>query len=95
MTRGSLSHFSSDYICSFCGNICICFDIGVSKERKYSTKLLYCPICMTNTDHFRLGDKDIIKAKLELMDVLEGIDYKIYDLLCANEARKEKQLIKK
>lgn len=95
MARGSMSHFSSDYICAFCGDIYVCFDIGVSKECKYSIKQIYCPVCMTGTDHFRLGDSEIIKAQLESKDILKGIEYDIYNLLCTNDARKEKRLIKK
>lgn len=95
MARGSSAHFSSDYICSFCGDVCVCFDIGVSRERRYSFKPLYCPVCMVETDHYRLGDKDVVKAHLEALTELQGIDYEIYDLLRANEARKEKRLIKK
>ena len=50
---------------------------------------------MTTTDHIRLGQKDIIKCQLESKDVLDGIDFEIYNLLCANDARKVKELIKK
>ena len=95
MSRGYMSQVSSDYICVFCGDVCVSFDKGPGREHKYSIKSIYCPICMTTTDHIRLGQKDIIKCQLESKDVLDGIDFEIYNLLCANDARKVKELIKK
>ena len=95
MSRGYMSNVSSDYICVHCGDVCTFFDNGPGREHKYSTKSIYCPVCMTETDHIRLGKKDIVKSQLEFKDVLEGNDFLIYDLLCSNEARKGKRLIKK
>lgn len=95
MARGALNNFSCDYICSYCGDVTVCFDIGVARDRKYSSKLMYCPVCMVDTEHLRLGDKDIVKAQLESKCMLEGLDYEIYDLLCLNEVRKEEKLKEK
>ena len=94
MSRGYMSHVSSDYICKYCGDVCVSFDEG-GCNNKYSIKSCYCPICMVDTDHIRLVDKDVVRFELESKNVLSGIDYEIYNLLCANDARKEKQLIKK
>lgn len=95
MIRRGFNNFSCDYICSSCGDVIISFDVDGAKERKYSSKLMYCPVCVTETDHLRLGDKDVIKAQLESRSELRGMDNKIYNLLCLNEVRKEKRLIKK
>ena len=89
-----MSHVASDYICAYCGNVCVAFDNGSGREKKYTVKDVYCPICLTDTKHIRLGDKCVVKAELESMDVLEGMDYVVYSLLTTNYSRKEKQFIK-
>ncbi len=94
MSRGYMCSVASDYICIYCGDVCVSFDKGAGLEKKYSIKQIYCPVCMTETDHIRLGDKDVIRAQLEYMDILEGIDFDIYNLLTTNDCRKEKQYIK-
>lgn len=95
MSRGYMSSVSADYICKICGDVCLSFDKkGFAFEKKYTIKQIYCPICMTETDHMRLGDKDVVKAQLESKKILEGIDYEVYNLLTSNDKRKQKKLIK-
>lgn len=94
MSRGYMCSVASDYICRYCGDVCVSFDKGAGLEKKYTMKQIYCPICMTETDHIRLGDKDLVRAKLESMNILEGMDYEIYNLLTTDDSRKEKRLIK-
>ena len=94
MSRGYMCSGSADYICRYCGFSYPYYDNGEGFERKFSIKQIYCPICQTETDHIRLGKKDVVRAQLEFMDVLEGLDFEIYNLLTTDDCRKEKQLIR-
>lgn len=91
MSRGYMSTVPSEYICWVCGDVCISFDASSSEEKKYNIRQIYCPICKTETEHIKLGklgDKDLIKAKLESQDLLEGIDFELYNLLTVNENKR-------
>ena len=94
MSRGYMCSLPVDYICRYCGDVCISFDKGSRFDKKYTFKDLYCPICMTETEHIRIGDKSIVKAQLESMNILEGMNYELYNLITTAESRKEKQLVK-
>jgi hypothetical protein len=89
-----MSSVPIDYICKICGDVCIFFDKKVVFEKNYTTKQIYCPICMTETEHFRLGNKDVVRAQLALKESLEGIDFDVYNLLTTNESRKIKKLVR-
>ncbi len=89
MSRGYMSSRYSDYVCYICGDIFKTIDHGTGREKKYTIKQMYCPICMTETDHIRLGDKDIVRFELESKNILEGMDYEVYNLLTKNDYKEK------
>lgn len=96
MSRGYSASILCDYICKYCGNVNNSFESSGSLYPKFSERIIYCGVCQCETINYKLGkfgDRDIIKADLDSYPILEGIEFEIWDLLNANEARK--QLIKK
>lgn len=94
MSRGYMCTYPSEYICRYCGYVQTFYDKGDGFLKKYTIRNGYCPICMTETDHIRLGSLDRVKAELEFMNVLEGMDFEVYNLITTNDVRKQKKLIK-
>ncbi len=89
MSKGYMSNNGCDYICSFCGDIMRLYAQNDGKEKKYTIRQLYCPVCMVETDHILLGDKDLVRCELEFKDVLEGMDYEVYNLLTINDYKEK------
>lgn len=90
MSRGYCSSVAVDCICKYCGNINIFFDNKGNLKSKFSEQLVYCPVCQCETVNIMLGDKDLVAAQLDSCDILEGIEYEVWDLLELNKCRKRR-----